>query len=184
MVVFLIGFMGSGKSFYGRELSSFLGVPCVDLDQFIEQEQSMSVTEIFEKMGESAFRSLESDALKQVYADLLARPLKFQQKNDILGIISCGGGTPCFNGNMEWMNQHGVTIWVNPSEDILLERLVREKKTRPLIANLPENELRNFIHKKMLERKPYYQKSKSEVSNPNITIDEFLNTIQHAKNIL
>lgn len=184
MVVFLIGFMGSGKSYYARGLSSFLEVPFVDLDQFIEEEQAMSITEIFEKKGEQAFRLLESVAIKQVYEDFMTKNTSAQHKNDILGIISCGGGTPCFNGNMEWMNQHGLTVWVNPAEEILLERLISEKKTRPLIANIPENELPDFIYQKMLERKPYYEKCKSVISNPDITIDEFINTIQHAKNLL
>ena len=70
MIVFLIGFMGSGKSFYAKGLSAYLHVPFVDLDQFIEDEQAISISEIFEKMGESAFRTLESVAIQQVYADL------------------------------------------------------------------------------------------------------------------
>lgn len=135
-------------------------------------------------MGEPAFRALESVAIKQVYTDLSARPIGTHHKNDILGIISCGGGTPCFNENMEWMNQHGLTVWVNPPEDILFERLIIEKKARPLIANLSEEALRSFIHQKMLEREPYYEKSKSVISNPNTTIDEFINIIRHAKNLL
>jgi shikimate kinase len=107
MIVFLLGFMGSGKSFYAKGLSEHLHVPFVDLDQFIEKEQAMSISEIFEKMGEPAFRTLESIALKQVYADLLVRTTETQDKNGILGVISCGGGTPCFNENMDWMNKHG-----------------------------------------------------------------------------
>lgn len=183
MVVFLIGFMGSGKSFYAKGLSEFLHVPCVDLDQFIEEEQDMSITEIFEKMGEPAFRALESVAIKQVYADLLTRTTEAAHKNDILGIISCGGGTPCFNDNMEWMNKQGLTIWINTPEEIILDRLIKEKETRPLVANLSEEELRGFIHQKLLERKLYYEKAKSVIADHQITILEFINTIQHAKNL-
>ena len=182
MIVFLIGFMGSGKSFYAKGLSEFLHVPFVDLDHFIEKEQAMSITEIFEKMGEPSFRALESVAIKQVYADLLTRTTETTHINDILGIISCGGGTPCFNDNMEWMNKHGLTIWVNAPEEIILERLMKEKETRPLVASLTEEELRGFIHQKLLERKPYYEKAQSVIANHQITIHEFINTIQHAKN--
>lgn len=183
MIVFLIGFMGSGKSFYAKGLSGFLHIPFVDLDQFIEKEHGMTISEIFEKMGEPSFRQLESSAIKQVYADIITGTPESQKKNDILGIISCGGGTPCFNENMEWMNLHGLTVWINPPEDIIVERLVKEKTTRPLLASLSASALRNFIHEKMVERKPYYEKAKSMISNPNIPIDEFINTIQHAKNL-
>jgi shikimate kinase len=183
MIVFLIGFMGSGKSFYAKGLSEHLDVPFVDLDQFIEEQQAISISEIFEKMGESAFRTLESLALQQVYEDLLSRTTEKQDKNGILGIISCGGGTPCFNQNMEWMNKHGLTIWINPAEAIIWERLIKERQTRPLIANLTEDELRDFIHQKLIERKPYYEKAQSVINQPDLTISEFVNTIRHAKNL-
>lgn len=183
MIVFLLGFMGSGKSFYAKGLSEQLHVPFVDLDQRIEEEQAMSISEIFEKWGESAFRTLESVAIKQVYADLLARNTNTQHKNDILGIISCGGGTPCFNDNMEWMNKHGLTVWINPAEEIIWERLINEKNNRPLVASLTEDALKDFIHQKLLERKPYYEKAQSVINQSDITIPEFVNTIQHAKNL-
>lgn len=183
MIVFLIGFMGSGKSFYAKGLSGYLHVPFVDLDQFIEEEQGISISEIFEKMGESGFRILESMAIKQVYAGLLSRTTEKQDKNGILGIISCGGGTPCFNGNMEWMNEHGMTIWINPAEEIIWERLIKDRHTRPLVASLTEDELRDFIHQKLLERKPYYEKAQSVIKQHDITISEFVITIPYAKNL-
>jgi shikimate kinase len=183
MIVFLLGFMGSGKSFYAKGLSDHLHVPYVDLDQFIEEQQAMSISEIFEKLGESAFRSLESLAIKQVYADLLVRTSKTQDKNGILGIISCGGGTPCFNDNMDWMKEHGLTIWINPPEEIIWERLIKEKKTRPLLTSLNEDSLKDFIRQKLLERKPYYEKAQSVICESNLSIPEFVNTIQHAKNL-
>lgn len=184
MIVFLIGFMGSGKSFYAKGLSEILHVPFVDLDQYIEEEQAMSISEIFEKKGETAFRSLESVAIKQVYANMLTKTTETQHKIDILGIVSCGGGTPCYNDNMEWMNQHGLTVWINPAEEIILDRLMKENKTRPLVASLTEDALKGFIHQKLVERKPYYEKAKAVISQSNITIEEFINTIQHAKNLL
>jgi shikimate kinase len=183
MIVFLIGFMGSGKSFYAKGLSEYLHVPFVDLDQFIEKEQAISISEIFEKMGESAFRTIESIAIKQVYEDLVDRTTETQQKNDILGVISCGGGTPCFNGNMDWMNKHGLTVWINPAEEIIWERLIKEPKTRPLVASLTEDALKEFIHQKLLERKPYYEKAQSVINQPDVTISEFVNIIQNAKNL-
>jgi shikimate kinase len=183
MIVFLIGFMGSGKSFYAKGLSEHLDVPFVDLDKFIEEQQAISISEIFEKMGESVFRTLESVAIQQVYADLLSRTSANQDKNGILGIISCGGGTPCFNQNMEWMNKHGLTIWINPPEEIIWERLIKERQTRPLVASLTEKELMDFIHLKLIERKPYYEKAQYVINQPDVTISEFVITIKHAKNL-
>lgn len=183
MIVFLIGFMGSGKSFYAKGLSEHLDVPFVDLDQFIEEQQAISISEIFEKMGEPAFRTIESLAIQQVYADLLSRTTEKQDKNGILGIISCGGGTPCFNQNMEWMNKHGLTIWINPPEEIIWERLIKQRQTRPLVANLTEDELRDFIRQKLIERNPYYEKAQYVINQPAVTISEFVNTIRHAKNL-
>ncbi len=183
MIVFLLGFMGSGKSFYAKGLSDYLHVPYVDLDQFIEEQQAMSISEIFEKLGESAFRSLESIAIKQVYTDLSVRTSKTQDKNGILGIISCGGGTPCFNDNMDWMKAHGLTIWINPPEEVIWERLIKEKQTRPLLTSLNEDALKDFIRQKLLERKPYYEKAQSVICESNLSIPEFVNTIQHAKNL-
>ena len=183
MIVFLLGFMGSGKSFYAKGMSEHLHVPFVDLDQFIEEDQSMTIGEIFEKLGESAFRTLESVAIKQVYADILARSTKTKHKNDILGIISCGGGTPCFNDNMDWMNQHGLTVWINPAEEIILERLMKERKTRPLVAALTEDALKDFIHRTLMERKSYYEKAQTVICQSDIPISEFVNTVNHAKNL-
>lgn len=183
MIVFLLGFMGSGKSFYGEGLSEHLHVPFVDLDQRIEEEQAMTISEIFEKRGESAFRTLESVALKQVYADLMSRTAETQHKNDILGIISCGGGTPCFNDNMDWMNKQGLTVWINPTEEIIWKRLVKENKSRPLVASLTEDALKDFIHQKLLERKPFYEKAQSIINQSEIPIAELVNTIKHAKNL-
>lgn len=183
MIVFLLGFMGSGKSFYAKGLSEHLHVPFVDLDQFIEKEQAMTISEIFEKWGESAFRSLESIAIKQVYADLLTRKKETQLKDDILGIISCGGGTPCFNDNMDWMNKQGLTVWINPPEEIIWERLMKERKTRPLVASLTDDALKDFIHQKLLERKPFYEKAQSVINQSEISISALVNTIKHAKNL-
>jgi shikimate kinase len=84
---------------------------------------------------------------------------------------------------MEWMNKHGLTIWINPAEEIIFERLIMERHTRPLVANLTEDELRDFIHQKLIERKPYYEKAQSVLCQPDVTISEFVNTIQHAKNL-
>lgn len=184
MILFLIGFMGSGKSFYAKGLANFLGVPMVDLDNYIEEHEGISVAKIFEKYGEQSFRDKESNAIRQAYADLLKGITENIHRNAIAGIISCGGGTPCFNENMNWMNLHGYTVWVNPPEEVICERLKKESATRPLLANIPEASLSDFVHQRMLERKPYYAMARFSVSDSNISIVDLFKAIQDAKNVL
>ena len=95
--IFLTGFMGSGKSYTGRRLSEALGIPFIDLDHWIEDQEGQSIQAIFEKSGEAAFRQIEREALHQMIA--------YEQ-----AVIACGGGAPCFFDNMEWMNRHGITV--------------------------------------------------------------------------
>lgn len=183
MIVFLIGFMGSGKSFYAKGLAQFLNIPFVDLDNYIEESEGIPIGKIFEKFGEQSFRAKESVAIKEVYADLLTQIPENQDQNTILGIVSCGGGTPCFNQNMEWMNRHGYTVWVNPPEAVICERLKKEAATRPLVANIAEEALSDFVHHRMVERIPFYAMAKFTITDPNISIVEFLKAIENAKNI-
>lgn len=183
MIVFLIGFMGSGKSFYAKGLAGFLKVPMVDLDEYIERREGIPISKIFENFGEQSFRAMESAAVKEVYATLLDEISEKNKNNTISGIVSCGGGTPCFNENMVWMNEHGHTVWINPPEDVICERLKKESATRPLVANLSEDLLPDFVHERMQERKSFYSMAKSTISDPNVSIVQFLKLIEYAKNV-
>src|SRR5215471_7922238 len=116
MRIYLIGFMGSGKSFWGKKLSAEKNLPFFDLDDVIIQQENMSITDIFAQKGEEYFRMLE----KEVLTDLT------KSHEDV--IISCGGGTPCFFGNIDYMKKNGLVIWLNTSTDVLIKRLLKEKK--------------------------------------------------------
>lgn len=144
MRIYLIGFMGSGKSHTGNKLAELLKIPFVDLDHKIEEQEQTTIAALFEKLGERRFRELEKKVLHQTLL----------QKD---AVISCGGGTPCFFDNMEWMNEHGVTIYLQTSESLLVERLNREKSKRPLIVNSDENELPGIISQLLKTRLPYYE---------------------------
>jgi shikimate kinase len=146
MRIYLIGFMGSGKSHTGKKLAELLKVPFFDLDQMIEDQQQKTISELFEKLGEDRFREIEQRTLHQTIAHKDA-------------VISCGGGTPCFFDNMEWMNEHGVTIYLHTSEALLLERLIMERNKRPLLANSAGEELAGFINRLMEKRLPYYEQA-------------------------
>lgn len=150
---FLVGYMASGKSRYGRIMAAAENSRFIDLDRYIEEREHRTIHEIFRDNGEDVFRKLESRYLHEVcelYGDF---------------ILSCGGGTPCFNNNMEYMNSQGVTIFLNPSIDTIVKRLIRGKWKRPLVAKLSDDEIRAFVEKHLAERTPYYSKAQQIVIN-------------------
>ncbi|MEY3432523.1 MAG: hypothetical protein RL131_459 [Bacteroidota bacterium] len=166
--------MGSGKSHMAKKLAVIAHIEVMDLDQIIENEEGMSIREIFSQKGEEAFRQIESNALRQ-----LVNRLSSLADNRVY-VISCGGGTPCFHGNMEWMNEHGVTAWLNPSNEILVERLQKEKEHRPLIAALDDKGLTKFIAEKLNEREPFYSKAKIVLQESDPSVESILNLLQNA----
>ncbi len=145
-LIFLIGFMGSGKTYIGKLLATKMDYPFFDLDEYVEEKCSMKIPKIFEEKGEDYFRIEERKCLRDF---------------GVLGdaIVSAGGGTPCFYDNMEWMNENGVTIYLETEPELLAQRLIKEKSKRPLIANIEENKLLDFITQKLEERTEFYNKA-------------------------
>lgn len=152
MKLFLIGMMGSGKSYWSKRLAEQLQLKYFDLDSIIEQNCKLKINAIFEQFGESYFRQAETNALKN-----------FANQNNF--IVATGGGTPCFNNNMQWMNEHGTTIWIDEPIDILVSRLKKEKDHRPLIKQLNDVELKDFLLQKLNERNPFYNQAKFKVNS-------------------
>jgi len=144
--IFLIGFMGSGKSHWGHIWALEHGYTFYDLDTEIEKAFELSVEEIFEKHGEEKFRELERYHLR-----------KFEKKKKYL--LSCGGGTPCFFDNLEWMKEHGEIIYLKASPEYILDRVMDETTKRPLLKEVNPAELLFFIQKKLKEREPVYLKA-------------------------
>lgn len=145
-LIFLIGFMGSGKTTLGRKLSSRLGYPFMDLDHILEAKVGMTIANFFSEFGEDAFRKLESEVLKQT---------------DYPGhaVISTGGGLPCFFDNMDWINAHGRSIYIKLSPKTLADRLEKEKEQRPLLREKHGEALIAFIADKLIEREPFYSQA-------------------------
>lgn len=141
--IFLIGFMGSGKSHWGHIWAGQHGVEFFDLDTCIEETAKMTVAEIFEKQGEEKFRKMEHDHLRI-----------FQNKKNFL--LACGGGTPCFDGNMQWMKTQGTVIYLKAMPETILKYVKNEQAGRPLIKDMNPAELLLFIQKKLAEREPFY----------------------------
>src|SRR5690554_3520166 len=146
--VFLIGFMGVGKTTLGKKIAKKSGLPFIDLDQEIETSFEMSINSIFDKYGETFFRKEETKMLKKVIAE-----------NQHV-IISVGGGLPCFNNNMELMNRAGLTCYLHRPAKELYQRLRNSKDERPLLRKLNDEELLSFIEVKLLEREVFYSKAK------------------------
>ena len=183
MNVFLVGFMGSGKSYMAKKLSLFYGTEYIDLDNEIEQAAHSTINQIFENKGESYFRDLETSMLKKI----IERPNSEENNANHSNIndskytfIACGGGTPCFNGNIDLMNEHGLTVWINPPIEIIVGRLEKEKSERPLIKELSSAEIETFVNKKISERKKYYSQSKIEIKDPSLSIESLFKSILHA----
>lgn len=175
MQIFLIGFMGSGKNYWAEKLSNEMNLPWFDLDREIEKKQGQRISEIFSDRGEPFFRRLEAEVLRSVSRN------RHKGINEFSSIIATGGGAPCFHDNMEWMNQHGVTVWLNPSVEELEARLIPERAHRPLLQNLSDDGLKEFIKSKIDERQEFYNKAKLEIKNTNIAVPAFINLILHAQ---
>ncbi|MEJ7779948.1 MAG: shikimate kinase [Daejeonella sp.] len=158
MNVFLIGFMGSGKTTIGKKLANYLKYEFIDLDKFIEARSGMSIVDYFEAHGEDAFRELEREILQNT---------AFPEN----AIIATGGGAPCYKDNMEWMNNNGSVAYLFLSPKALASRLENSTADRPLIRNLKGEELVDFIAAKLKERETFYNQSKFVVSASDLTAE-------------
>lgn len=150
MKIFLIGFMGCGKSTKAKQLAHRLDCPVIDLDAEIVAKTAKTIAEYFAEFGESGFRNYESEMLKTYpYPETC--------------VVATGGGLPCFFDNMEWMNANGETVYLQMEPAQLVSRLHNRQK-RPLIANMDDEQLLEFIKLKLLERDPFYTQAKVVVN--------------------
>ncbi len=156
MRIYLIGFMGSGKSSMGKKLAARMGYSYIDLDERIELDQKQTISEIFAEKGEEAFRLLERLFLHQT----------FKIENIV---VSTGGGAPVFFDNMEQMNTNGLCIYLQGDVDLLVSRVIRNQQQRPLIANLNQEELRGFMKEQLEIRKPFYEKARMHIKSKDLT---------------
>lgn len=165
MKVFLLGLMGSGKTFWKNELAAKLKLTAYDLDQLIVAVEEASIPEIFETSGETYFRKTEAKVLRW-----------FAEKKSF--VLATGGGAPCFHQNMEWMNQQGITIWLDESISVLTERLKNETANRPLLKNLDVEGLRQYLEKQLEERNTFYSQAKIRLSGDQINLKNLMSKIK------
>ncbi|HZH94941.1 MAG TPA: shikimate kinase [Flavisolibacter sp.] len=165
--IFLIGFMGCGKTYWGQQLSAKLHIPFFDLDEKLVEKEGKPITEIFEE-GEEYFRLLEKDVLHLL------------TENHESFVMACGGGTPCFYNNIDYMKAKGITVWINCSVDCLHERLVKERSARPLVKDFTEEALRSYIIKKGADRKIFYQQAAVILTEDEFSLDALTQKIFHS----
>ncbi len=168
MKLFLIGMMGTGKTYWAKKLSKKLKTGGYDLDFLIESHEEKTISEIFAEDGEEYFRKSEAKVLRW-----------FAEKKTF--VLATGGGTPCFHDNMQWMNKHGISIWIDEPVATLIERLQPEKEHRPLIRDLSNEELEQFLANKLNERKAFYSQATYHLQGEGISYAAFAKIIkQHA----
>ncbi len=161
MLIYLIGFMGSGKTTSGKKLAAQLDYNFVDLDFLIEEKYKISIPDIFDRFDEDVFRKIEHDTLLDTKS--------FQNT-----VISTGGGTPCFYNNMEIINSNGTSVYLLLHPKSIQKRLLASKKKRPLIMNKSEDEIFDFIELKLEEREQYYKKANFTIKAENLDISDLV----------
>ena len=144
--IIIIGYMGAGKTTVGKALAKALGLDFYDLDWYIESRMHKTVKQIFDEQGEEGFRRIENNMLHEV-----------AEFEDV--IISCGGGTPCFFDNMDYMNRQGDTIYLKSTPEVLHKHLQMGKTVRPLLLNKTADEVKALITEQLSQREPYYLKA-------------------------
>ncbi|MCF6130235.1 AAA family ATPase [Flavobacterium sp. AS60] len=158
--VILIGYMAVGKTTIAQVLSEKMETKWVDLDSLIEKKTNLSISELFKQKGEVYFRKIEHEIFKEI------------TENEENLIISTGGGTPCYADNHLLLNgKNSISIYLNASLSLILERLISEKKTRPLVANQSQDELKEFVAKHLFERSYFYNQATFKVNIDNKTPD-------------
>ena len=145
--IILIGYMGAGKTTVGKALAKALNVSFYDLDWYIETRMRRTVKQIFDQEGEEEFRRIEHNMLHEV--------AEFENV-----VLSCGGGTPCFYDNIDYMNAQGQVVYLKASPEVLYEHLKMGKGVRPLLLNKTPEEVRQFIVEQLAYREQFYSKAR------------------------
>lgn len=163
-IIYLIGFMASGKSKIGKKLADHLGYRFVDLDQEIEEKEKRSIQEIFEQVGEEAFRKIESEVLKET-------PTKEHT------VIALGGGTPCSESNIAFIRSYGTSIYLKLDPEILIGRLRQIKESRPLTKSKSDLEIKTMVYDLLDHRSFYYEQADLILEDNHPTVNKLLSLL-------
>lgn len=158
MRIYLVGYMGAGKSTTAKRLAHRLGMESFDTDRLFEEKYHISANDFFKKYDEALYRKLETQILHDTV-------------NIEHAVIATGGGTPCFNDNMDWMNQNGITIFLRISPETAIHRLSQSKVKRPKVVDKTPEELAEFVQKNYAERMPFYEKAQLTFKGEDCDLD-------------
>ena len=164
MRIYLIGFMGCGKSSFGKRLARKLEYPFLDLDEAVEARSGHTVAEIFDQQGETVFREVEKEVLRKT----LEMPS---------GVIATGGGTPCFFDNMDFMKAAGKTVYLKMSPLSLANRLEHARRERPMVSGYKGDALLELIQTKLKEREPYYLRAHCIIKGETVKPDQVISLV-------
>lgn len=165
MIIYLIGYMGSGKTTVGKQLAEKMNFRFIDLDHLFEEKYKITVSSFFEKYDEEIFRNIESALIKEV-----------SEMDNV--IVSTGGGAPCFFNNMEIMKKSGIVVYLKMAVSSLINRLINAKNVRPLIKSKSEEELLSFITNHLKEREQFYNQAQLTVKGESCDVETLSKLIQ------
>ena len=163
--IYIVGYMGAGKTTAAKRLAHRLGWEVADTDALFEEKYRISVDDFFQKYDEPLYRKLESEILKSTES---------LEKT----VISTGGGTACYFDNMEWMNLHGLTVFMRISPAAAVDRVLHSRHKRPLARGKSEEELMEFVSRHYAARMPYYEKARITVKSEDLDLDALLERIK------
>lgn len=165
MRIYLIGYMGSGKTTVGRKLARMLQYDFIDMDEVFEEKYRIQIGDFFEKYDEHTFREIESKLIRET--ELLEN-----------SVISTGGGTPCYDDNLLWMKNSGLTVYLQMSIPALINRLTNAKRVRPLLQNKTDEELNDFITSQLSIREQFYNQAQIIINGENCDIETLVRSIR------
>lgn len=162
--IYIVGYMGAGKTTAAKRIANRLGWEVADTDAMFEEKYRISIHDFFQKYDENLFRKLESEVLKST-------------ENLDNTVISTGGGLACFFDNMDWMNQHGLTVFMRISPEAAADRILNSKRKRPLTENKTKEELAEYIRQHYASRLPFYEQAQITVKSEDFDLDGFMELI-------
>ncbi len=163
--IYIVGYMGAGKTTAARRLAQRMGWEVVDTDALFEEKYKISVNDFFNKYDEPLYRKLESEVLKAT-------------ENLDHVVVSTGGGTACFFDNMDWMNQHGLTVFLHISPQAAVDRVIHSRHKRPLVEGKSEEELTEFVNQHYASRLPFYEQARITAKSEDFDIERLMEAIK------
>ena len=163
--IYLVGYMGAGKTTTARRLAQRLGWEVADTDAMFEEKYKISVCDFFNKYDEDLYRKLESEVLKST-----------ESMENV--VVSTGGGTACYFDNMDWMNRHGLTVFMRISSTAAVDRVLHSRRKRPLAEGKSEAELMEFVNQHYASRLPFYEQAQITVKSEDLDLDDLVRRLE------